>query len=555
MKIFKKFFTVAAIFVAFLSCQKELSFDNGGVSAGSFKKDVAGDCAPVTVNGIFKVDSVLSNAQYVDVEVSVTTPGNFEIRSDTVNGFSFRKVGSVVFGANTIRLYPSGKPIAAGTNTFKVKYGNSTCSFNITVAGPATGIAAFTLGGAPGACTGAAAAGIYTAGTALTPANTLTVQVNVSTPGTYVIGAATTSGFAFAASGIFTTTGLQNVTLTGTGTPATAGIAVVTVTNIATNCVFNITVLPAGGGTPAIFTLDGAPAGCTGFALAGTYNVGTAVTAANTVKLNVTVTTAGSYNITTNTLNGITFSGMGTLALGAQQITLIATGTPTVAGAFIYKPNIIGPCDFSVTCVAGPPPVVNGDYFPLTANSWWSYDIVGRPDTIYNFVYGTKVYNGNTYTEVQQNYQGGPVDTTHYRKSGNNYFEWVISDAYSAQFGFDNPATVDINFLKENAATGTTWQSGPYSGTVGGTTSVDLRYDFKIENANTSLTVNGKNYTNVIYVSVTVQLKVAPSPAYTAVEKNEFYYAKGIGLIKIKYNDLLVGGVLGEIGIKNYKVN
>ena len=69
MKIFKKFFTVAAIFVAFLSCQKELSFDNGGVSAGSFKKDVAGDCAPVTVNGIFKVDSVLSNAQYVDVEI------------------------------------------------------------------------------------------------------------------------------------------------------------------------------------------------------------------------------------------------------------------------------------------------------------------------------------------------------------------------------------------------------------------------------------------------------------------------------------------------------
>lgn len=554
MKIFKKFFTVAAFLVAFLSCQKELSFDNGGVSAGSFKKDVAGDCAPVTVNGIFKVDSVLSNAQYVDVEVSVSTPGNFEIRSDTVNGFSFRKVGSVVFGSNTIRLYPSGKPIAAGSHTFTVRYGNSTCSFDITVAGPGTGIAAFTLGGAPGACTGAVSAGTYMVGTPLTPSNTLVVQVDVTTAGTYVLSAATTSGFAFTASGVFTTTGLQNVTLTGTGTPTTAGVAVVTVSNIASNCVFNITVLPAGGGTPAIFTLDGAPAGCTGFTLAGTYNVGTAVTAANTVKLNVTVTTAGSYNITTNTLNGITFSGAGVLALGAQQITLTATGTPTVAGAFVFKPNVIGTCDFSVNCVAGPP-VLNNDYFPLTANSWWSYDIVGQPDTIFNIVFGTKAYSGNTYTEVRQEYQSSPVDTTHYRKSGNDYFEWVISDAYSAQFGFDNPATVDINFLKENAATGTTWQWGPYTGTVGGTANVDLRYDFKIENANTTLTVSGKNFTNVIHVSVTVQLKVAPSPVYTAIEKNDFYYAKGIGLIKIKYNDLLGGGVLGEIGIRNYKVN
>ena len=171
-------------------------------------------------------------------------------------------------------------------------------------------------------------------------------------------------------------------------------------------------------------------------------------------------------------------------------------------------------------------------------------------------MYGTKVYNGNTYTEVEQQYSSIPIDTGHYRKSGNNYFQWVISDYYSAQFGFDNPAVVDINFLKENAVNGTTFPSSTYSGPFGsGAANADLRYDFKIENANTSIVVNGKNYTNVIYVSVTVQLKIAPSPVFTAIEKNEFYYAKGIGLVKIKYYDVLTPAVLGEVNIRNYKVN
>src|SRR5260370_433971 len=114
MKIFKSGLLVIATFVAFLSCQKEIVFDNNGVSAGVLKKDAGGSCAPATVTGVFKVDSTLTSALYVDVQVNATTPGTFDIRTDTVNGYSFSKMGSVVFGINTIRLYPSGKPIAAG---------------------------------------------------------------------------------------------------------------------------------------------------------------------------------------------------------------------------------------------------------------------------------------------------------------------------------------------------------------------------------------------------------------------------------------------------------
>jgi hypothetical protein len=358
MKIFKLAILTAIAFMAFSSCQKELVFSNDGTSVGTFKKDGGGNCLPVVINGIFKADSVLTNTLFVDIQVNVSTPGTFDIKSDTVNGYSFSKTGTVAFGINTIRLYPSGKPLVAGKNTFTVKYGSSTCSYDITVTGPTSPAASFTLAGSPGVCAGVTPGGTYTVGVALTPSNTLTLQVNVINPGSYVIGAVASGGFIFTGSGVFISGGLQNVTLTGSGTPTTAGTSSVSVTNLASSCTYDITVLPAGG-APAVFTLDGAPANaCTSYIVAGTYMQGIAATAANTVKLNVTVTTAGSYSITTNSLNGISFSGSGVLALGAQTITLTASGAPTTQGTFNYKPNVTSTCGFDITVAPPPSPAV-----------------------------------------------------------------------------------------------------------------------------------------------------------------------------------------------------
>ena len=553
MKIFKSVILIAVTIMAFLSCQKELSFDNGGVSAGTLKKGTGGDCLPVVVTGVFKKDSVLTNTNFVDVQVNVSTPGTFDIRTDTVNGYAFSKAGSVVTGINTIRLYAIGKPLTAGTNTFTIKYGSSTCTFNITVVG-ITVQAVFTLGGSPGGCTGATVGGTYTVGKALTPSNTLTVQVNVTTLGSYALAGASTGGFIFSGTGIFTTTGLQNVTLTGNGTPLTAGTAIVTITNIASTCTFNITVLSAGG-SPAVFTLDGAPNTCTNFLVAGTYTVGSATSVSNTVKLNVTVQTAGTYSITTNTVNGISFSGTGILAAGPQQVILTATGTPVATGIFnTFKPNVTGSCNFSVTCVAAVPPP-NGDYFPLTNNSWWSYNISGQTDTIYNVVFGTKPYNSTTYTEVQENFGGVPSDTTHFRKSGNDYYQWSPTDYYSAFFAFDNTQYRDILFLKENAAAGTLFTPQIFTGTYQGFPAT-LEYNFKTESPNTSITINSVNYTNVIYVSVAVKLTITGLLATSVIENDDYYYAKGIGLIKVKYTPtpIITGASVIDINIRNYKV-
>ncbi|GAB2835712.1 hypothetical protein [Ferruginibacter profundus] len=329
MKIFKSVILVLATAITFFSCQKELIFENTGVSVGTFKKDAGGNCLPVTVTGVFKVDSAITNALFVDVQINVTTPGTFEIKSDTINGFSFSRTGSVVFGNNTIRLYGSGKPIAAGLNMFTVKYGTSTCSFNITVINSGTSNAVFTLDGAPGICASASAAGTYTVGVALTPANTLTIQVNVTTTGTYAIGAATTSGFLFTGSGVFNITGVQNVTLTGSGTPVIAGTASVSVLNLGgtNSCTYDIPVLAGTGG--------GGGGGGTGGASRYyfQFNDGTKLIAADTSSVIAMSLSLGG--LTQLSVQAFSVTGDSALQLGVA-----ATGSPVIG--VTYKTSNIG---------------------------------------------------------------------------------------------------------------------------------------------------------------------------------------------------------------------
>jgi hypothetical protein len=138
MKIIKLGAAVLFALASFTSCQKQLDFGTGDVSVGTLQKSLTGDCLPVTVNGFYKVDSVLTNENYVDVKVDVSAEGTFNVKSDTLNGYSFSKTGSVGIGTNTIRLYASGKAVTAGNNIFTIKYGASVCSFMIIVSGGTT---------------------------------------------------------------------------------------------------------------------------------------------------------------------------------------------------------------------------------------------------------------------------------------------------------------------------------------------------------------------------------------------------------------------------------
>ncbi|HSY77088.1 MAG TPA: hypothetical protein VK890_09550, partial [Bacteroidia bacterium] len=162
-----------------------------------------------------------------------------------------------------------------------------------------TGVAVFTLAGAPGNCTGVAVSGIYSAGIPTNNADSAIIMVNVDSTGSYVISTNTQNGISFNAAGTFTQTGPQQVTLKASGRPGANGAF--TYTFGANSCSFTIlakdTTATIDTIAAAVYTLSGTPNACAAATVAGTYTSGTALNSSNTVTFSVNVTTAGSYTI------------------------------------------------------------------------------------------------------------------------------------------------------------------------------------------------------------------------------------------------------------------
>ena len=226
----------------------------------------------------------------------------------------------------------------------------STENGDINGGGTSGGTSVYTLVGSPSTCTSPFLNGNYTAGVAMTSANSVMLAADVTKIGTYTVSSGSANGVTFSGTGTFTTTGLQFITLTATGAPANAGTFNYTpgINGCSFPVIFNA---PGGGGTSsgsAVFKFDGAPNACITAIVNGTFKAGIALDASNTVTINVTVTTAGTYTITTGTANGFSFSRSGTLALGPQTITLSGIGTPAAAGTNNFTPGTNG-CSFAVT--------------------------------------------------------------------------------------------------------------------------------------------------------------------------------------------------------------
>lgn len=371
------YWLVLAVLVV-VGCQKETSFELGNTPAqGSLQSDVSGDCFPKSVNGIFEEGlALVPAANTITISVNVTRTGIYEITTDTVNGYYFRGVGTfTTLGPTVVTLRGNGTPFVTGTDNFVVSYDGSICDIAVDVlpAG-ASSPAVFTLVGAPGNCTGAVVSGTYSTAAALTATgNTVTINVNVSTIGTYNV-TTTFQGMTFKKTGVFITPGANTITLEGSGTPTTAGANIVPFTVGTTTCNFTVNVL-----APVTGTLGGGPGACTPAVVNGTYGQGIATTAANTVDIQITTSTVGSYSVSTNTVAGFSFSGFGTTTGAAQTITLTANGgAPSATGpqtftvtfgtsTCTFVVNVQGPAVFTKNCAGA---IVNGTYtkdIPLTA--------------------------------------------------------------------------------------------------------------------------------------------------------------------------------------------
>ena len=233
---------------------------------------------------------------------------------------------------------------------------------------PVSSAAVYTFVGSPNACTAATQSGIYNMGVATTNSNIISIQVNVTTAGTYAITTSVINGVSFSGMGYLTVGNGQTITLIANGgTPAAPGTFIYPITNGTSNCSFNV--LYGTTTAPATFTINCATAQPT-----GTYQQGMPCTILNTITLPVTVTTGGSYNITTSN-NGVTFSAAGILpATPATQTIILRAGInnlPSAAGTFAYTINATGStaCAVNINYAAG---------FSLVTDS-----IVGIVDSVY----------------------------------------------------------------------------------------------------------------------------------------------------------------------------
>ena len=432
MKTLSRIPALFFIGVLVFSCQKEIQ--TGPVinqqSTGSLAEDNAGNCAPVTVNGIYKVNRPMDGTNYIDVSVNVSSSGSYVIGTDTVNGIYFRDSASfTATGLQTVRLKAWGMPLTAGAVSLTVHYNNSSsCAVPITVSASGNTTASFTLAGAPGSCTAPVIQGTYIAGIALTPANKLVLGVNVISPGDYTLSTSTANGFSFTATGTFTATGIQTVVLSGTGTPAAAGATVMSVTGAPAGCSFTITV---NSGTS------------TGNQFIAAYILDTSLAAP--------FDTVGRYLVTYDAqnrpvvINETSFKPNGD-SLFHGITTLTYAGADTFAQQKVYYTK-----DFSATPASVSTKIF---YYVFSGNR------MTRDSALYtgysNYQVADFTYAGNTVTRNERRYgPGAPalllINSTAYQTfvSGNNTYQ--IDTAVSHYANNNNPAT--YNYTKTEITT------------------------------------------------------------------------------------------------------
>ena len=120
--------------------------------------------------------------------------------------------------------------------------------------GGSTGTSVFDLGASGSDCSNVKVGGIYNTAIALTNTNTVSIQVTVTKTGTWSLSSDSADGFKFSGSGNFTTTGVQNIVLTGSGTPNVSGVINFPIQAGNTQCSFNIPVIESG--TPSCSPAD-----------------------------------------------------------------------------------------------------------------------------------------------------------------------------------------------------------------------------------------------------------------------------------------------------------
>jgi hypothetical protein len=561
MKSVRNAFYFALVVVLFNACKKEYSLEGGGLKnpSGSWEfKDGSSqfsgnmDTAYITSSG----GTGTKELQLIGTSADGSQTFHMHLFADTFktgtykaslfqSSFEYTSGGKILYQAGQligefiVNVTSYGNNFIGGTfsgeandsvNNIKNLTEGKFSSIIGGVAAPSISVGVF--GDSSGSCKPVTLAGTYAQDIALTADNTVQVQVVVATEGTYSISSNNVNGVSFSKTGTFTNTGVQSVVLNGTGTPTGAGDQTYIIKYGNSQCSFKINFA-----APATGTTGGTGGDCTPFSLSGNYQQGILLNISNTVQIEVNVLTTGGYNITTNSVNGVSFSKSGLFTTtGVQSLTLTGSGTPINAGEQTYTVSFgVSSCDFKVTFLPGVMP--SGDYFPVTVNSNWTYSLAGgsASDDVhltvlaYSPMFGTETY------KTLAGYDVPPTtafDSLYYRKPGGDYYQYIN---YSDLIPFDGPALEgEFIFLKDNVDAGNTWQSPVISGAVQGIP-ISLTIKMTLLEKAVPVTIGTFNFPDVVKVKYEYEYAFTGIP--TIVETDERWFARNVGEIHDSYND------------------
>ena len=219
------------------SCQREINFDVDA-SSGQLL------CLP-EVSGTYMKEKDLTADNYVDIQVRVLKAGNYNISTDTKNGFSFLSEGKFTdTGIVNVKLAGEGKPVDTGDSQFTISYNGSTCNFTVNVSTPVVGDGEYSLINTPNDCLIDSIAGYFVKGVTIDSAvSKIFIGVNVTKAGAYSITTSAINGYSFTGSGIFEATGNQVIVLNAQGIPLVTGQDVFNVNTGTSSCSFTTNVL------------------------------------------------------------------------------------------------------------------------------------------------------------------------------------------------------------------------------------------------------------------------------------------------------------------------
>ncbi len=180
------------------------------------------------------------------------------------------------------------------------------------------------------------------------------------------------------------------------------------------------------------------------------------------------------------------------------------------------------------------PPAGSVDkYMSITTGSTWTYDVITNPGTTGATTAIDIVSVTGTDTTVEQGTANQRIYRIFKHTNGNvsDYYNITGSDYYRYQTLPLNNVKIQNNYLKDNAAVGTSW-SQTVNVTIAGLGVVPILVANSIVEKGISKTVNGTNYSNVITVKTDLSTSLSPGAIVSDIKS---YYAPKVGLIQGDY--------------------